>query len=278
MRAICRETGITRNTCARLLLRFGRACQNFLDREMRDLELRHIQVDEMWAFVRKKEFNLTGEEPDYDRIGEYYIFVALDEDSRLVPAHLVARRHGEATEIFLAELAGRLKWPKPHESDDDAYKRRQYKPITRISTDAWQAYAGAVKMAFGPYAEYAQIVKRQTSKKEREATGKWVDVNKRVLYGRVDEKDISTSLVERNNLTTRQFIRRLTRKTNAFSRKLEHLVAAVALHFAFYNYCWIISTFRTTPAVMAGIADRPLSWSDFFDHVRNCSPQTVPVG
>ena len=169
-------------------------------------------------------------------------------------------------------------------ADDHDFKKGKYKPIVRISTDGYHPYIPAINEVFGPYAEHAILVKTPTTATERkkmEAKGekkRWVRINKQVISGEVDEDDISTSLVERHNLTLRQFNRRLTRKTNGYSRCEDHLVAAVALHFAHYNYVWEVSTLKTTPAVAAGIAGKPFSWCELFDLVRDCAAEPWPVG
>lgn len=145
-----RLTGVHRDTCARLLVRCGQACRKFFDRELRDLECRHLEIDEMWTFVRKKQYNVTGEEPDAEDVGSTYIYIALDQDSRLIPAHRVGKRDMVDTSAFMIDLAGRLKRPKPHSSDAHAFNVANYKPIVRISTDGYETYPEAINMAFGP--------------------------------------------------------------------------------------------------------------------------------
>jgi IS1 family transposase len=260
-----RFTGVHRDTCCRLLVRFGTACQKFLDREMQDLQLTHLEVDEMWTFVRKKQKRITGEEPDAGKIGDIYIFVAFDEATRLIPAYRVDRRNFEATAAFMDDLANRLKRPKPHASDSHAYNEGKYTPIIRISTDAFESYAEAVDMAFGPYAEYAQIRKRFDSE--------GAHIDKKILRGNIEPKAVSTSLVERSNLTTRTFMRRCMRRTMGFSKKLENLQAAAATHVAYYNYCWCPKTIKTTPAVKAGIAPKRMTFDQLYQLLRECYPE-----
>lgn len=267
--SVARLTAVHRDTVTRLMCRFGVACRRFLDVEMRDLELGHVECDEIWTYVRKKRYNITGNEPDVQDLGDWYLFVALDEETRLVPAFRVDRRNDEATACFMGDLASRLKWPKPHASDDHAYNKGEYQQIVRISTDAFGPYRKAVAEAFGPYAAYAQLVKHV----HKENGKKKVEITKTIFTPGVAEEDISTSLVERHNLTIRTFLRRFARKSMSFSKKVFNLRCAVALHFAYYNYCWTVKTLKTTPAVAAGINDRRWTIIDLYAHLRERHPK-----
>jgi IS1 family transposase len=261
-----RFTGVHRDTCTRLMTRFANACQKFLNLEMRDLQLNHVEIDELWTYCRKKRYSIKGDEPDLDKIGEFYIFVALDQETRLIPAHRVGRRTKETTEDFIFELASRLKFPRPHLSDRHAYKGGEYKPFVRISTDAFPAYPDAIRAAFGPYAAYGQIKKHTENRKLKSIT-------RRVFRGDIDPKDITTSLVERSNLNSRNFMKRLMRKSTGYSKKLENLVAATAVHFAHYNYCWKLKTLKTSPAVKAGLMKVVWTLEDLYDHLRQRWPE-----
>jgi IS1 family transposase len=266
-----RLTGVHRDTITNCLVRFGEACRRHLDREMHDLEFRHgseighLEIDELWAYCRKKKRKVTGEEPDLEEIGEFYLFLALDQESRLIPVHRLDRRDAKTATSFMSDLASRLKYPRPHASDAHNYAKGQYKPIIRISTDAFPPYPEAIDLAFGPYASYAQIVKH---KEANELT-----IFKRGIRGKVDDKDISTSLVERTNLTVRTFMKRLARETLCFSKKLSNLRAAIAVYMANYNYCWRIRTFKTTPAVQACLAPKPWTFTELYHHLRDCWPE-----
>ena len=184
--ATSRQTRTHRDTCTGLLVRFGEACRRFLDREMHDLEFSHgadvghLEIDELWTYCRKKKKNVTGEEPDLDEIGEFYLFVALDQETRLIPVFRLDRRDATTATSFMCDLASRLKFPKPHASDAHNYEKERYKPIIRISTDAFPPYPEAIDFAFGPYAQYAQIVK--------DVRKDGVSINKRVFRGKVNEK------------------------------------------------------------------------------------------
>lgn len=237
-----RITGVHRDTCSRALVRFGNACLAFLDKEMRDLELQHVEIDETWTFCKKQQNQIIGDEPDIETMGDIYVFTALDHDSRLVPAFRIGKRDVKNTNAFIVDLASRFKFMNMNLME-------KVMPITKISTDAWEAYPEAIKLAFGLCAEHDR-------------------------RGHHEElPDISTSLVERNNLTMRTFMRRLMRKTLGFSKKFANLKAATAMHLAHYNYCWRHKTLGTTPAVAAGVADKRFSLRELYEEVRNCSPK-----
>lgn len=265
---VSRFTGIHRDTCSRLMIRFSEGCKRLLDREMRDLVLHHIEVDEIWTYCRKKERKVTGAEPDHGAIGDIYIFVALDEQTRLVPTYLVGRRDWGSTYAFILDLASRLKdMPDPHESDDHGYEKKRYPIITRISSDAFSSYEDAIALVFGPYVEYAQLVKKSIAKNGT------MSIRKRQIQGKVPPEDVSTSLVERNNLTIRTLMKRLARRTLAFSKKLQNLEAAAALHFCNYNFCWMHKTLKTTPAAFAGVVPHPFTFRFLFNTIRDSWPE-----
>ncbi|REJ67222.1 MAG: IS1 transposase [Planctomycetota bacterium] len=249
----------------------GEACKEFLNREMQDLVLGHVQIDELFTYVRKKRYNRTGDEIDADRIGEFMLFIAFDEETKLVPIHLVGRRKGKVAKRFLRDLASRLRIPKPHESDDHAFVDGNYHPVLRISTDGYQPYKEAVHEAFSPYVEYGQLQKKTTGRGKNRKT----KIRRQIFFGEDTPEAISTSLVERNNATLRLFIRPLVRKTLAFSKKLENLQALTALYMAHYNYCRIHRTLKTTPAVAANIAGKPFKLRELYDHIRQCAPELV---
>lgn len=258
LKSTSRVADVHESTCRRVLLRFGTACHLLMRRAMRQLELNHIECDEMWTFVKKKGFRVTGMEPDAQVIGEFYIFLAFDEDTKLVPTYFVGRRDQTSANKFMLNLANCLQRRNIHEADDHAYKKGKFIPITRISTDAFPGYRTAVDNAFGPYVRYAQLTKNTTSNSDPFIT-------KKVIKGEINEDEISTSLVERMNLTNRTFMKRLNRKTIAFSKKFEYLQAAVAVHFAHYNFCWRHRTLKTSPAHCAGIAKRPWRLRELYE-------------
>lgn len=256
---------VHRDTCARLMLRFGRACEKFLNNEMHDLQLGHVQVDELWTFCKKKGERWTGNEPDADEIGEFYLFVALDEETRLIPVYRIGRRTEETTLHFMLDFFNRLKKPIPHFSDPHAYKGGGHKPIIRISTDAFPAYPGAIDMAFGPFASHAIL--RKVIKPDE------VKIVKTVISGDIDPKKVTTSLVERSNLTTRTHMRRLTRKALGFSKKMTNLKAATAIHITTYNYCRKHGSLDTAPAVQAGLTDKRWTFEELYIHLKKRFPE-----
>ncbi len=159
------------------------------------------------------------------------------------------------------DLADRLKIPKAHDSDDHRFHEGKYTPIVRIVTDGYQSYVDAVDDAFGPYAEFAQLIKFRPNKKT-------LILRRRKRTGNVRHRDISTSLVERHNLTMRTFMRRLARRSSCYSKKLENLEAATATYMACYNYCWRVETIKTSPAAKYGLTNRVWKFSELYYHLR----------
>ena len=265
----------------RLMVRFGQACKRFMDQELHDLNMEHVECDEIWTFVQKKQGRLTVDEKrDRHDIGDIYTFTALDRESKLIAAVVVGKRSADNTRRFMRQLAGRMRMPKPHESDRDAYKVGSYPYITRISTDEFAAYPEAVDLAFGPYAKFGTIRKdyRNADQPGRYAPPEMIGSRRRGVFGiREDEiRGIGTSHVERNNLTIRTLMKRFTRLSLGFSKKLENLAAAVAMFVCYYNWVWRTrypdhsgqaGRLRPTPAMMAGVTDRRWSFPELFDAV-----------
>jgi IS1 family transposase len=246
IRSVERMTGIHRDTIMRLLVTVGNQCESIMNKYMRNLTCKHIQVDEIWAYVQKKQRHMTCED-DPDRVGDQWTFVALDADSKLVPSYLVGKRDLHTATNFMVDLSGRL------------VNRVQ------ISSDALRAYVEATEVAFGGDVDYGQLVKIYEAEPigpGRYSPPEVVSAERSVISGHPNERHISTSLVERQNLTMRMSMRRFTRLTNAFSKKIENLKAAVALYFAHYNFVRIHSTLRVTPAMAAGVTDHLWSIRD----------------
>jgi len=229
---------LNRNTIMRLLVVAGEHCEKFMDREMRELRYRRIQCDEIWTFVMKKARHVRKGDPT--EFGDQRVYVALDADTKLIPAFLVSKRSSENTQLFMRELWSRV-----------ADQRVQ------LTADAYIFYRKAVEESFAGDADFAQLTKLYGDYgqhgNERYSPGKITEVISKVRSGTPDPEHISTSYVERQNLTIRMQLRRFTRLTNAFSRKLENLLAPVNLHFAFYNFCRIHAPLRVTPAMEAGL-------------------------
>jgi len=240
LRSTQRITDLDINTIMSLLVKAGERCQSLMDARMQNLTMKHIQIDEIWTYVQKKNRHVRkGDSPE---VGDAWVFVAIDADTKLVPAFHVGKRHREDTRDFLWNLYNRIEGR------------------TQITTDGLHHYTAGVPDAFGLDVDFAQVVKLfgewgQQSADARYSPSPIVEVISKVRTGNPDPDHISTSYVERQNLTMRMAIRRFTRLTNAFSKKPANLKAAVALHFAYYNFCRVHSSLRVTPAMEAGLTD-----------------------
>jgi IS1 family transposase len=238
IRQIERMTGVHRDTIMRLGVRVGQGCAALLDRKMRGLSCRHLQLDEVWGFIGKKQRHVR---PDDDpQYGDVWTFCAIDADTKLVPSFRVGKRDTVTANALTRDLASRLN------------------NRVQLSSDALRAYVEAVELAFGTDVDYAQIIKTYVNDDSQIPERKYspaeiVITEKKVITGRPDMGLASTSYVERLNGTTRLHMRRLTRLTYAFSKKLENFEAAVALHFAYYNLVRRHNTLRCTPAMAAGV-------------------------
>ncbi len=243
IRSIERMTGIHRDTVMRLGTQTGEACARLLDTKMRNITAKRIQVDELWGFVKKKEHRLSERDNRY-RMGDQYTFVALDADTKLVVAYMVGKRTAQTAYYFIKDLSERLTGR------------------VQLTSDGWTPYVRPIEDIFGAGVDYAQLVKlygQPTSSSDDRDWYKPVQVLAAIptpVNGRPDPRYISTSFVERQNLTIRTHVKRLTRLTCAFSKKLRNLKAAIALHFAYYNFVKIHGTLRTTPAMAAGVTGR----------------------
>jgi len=236
-------------TILSLLVRVGDGCERLMDRTMRDLPCERLEVDEIWAYVGMKQRRAAQYPERKPEIGDFYTFVALDSESKLVPCYRVGKRSWSECDAFIGDLRSRL-------------TRR-----VQITSDAFQGYYGAIFRAFGNTVDYAQLQKVFASDVNwgRYSPPILINAIKEMLIGDPDRDKISTSYVERQNLTMRMQMRRFTRLTNAFSKKLENLKAAVALHFAWYNFVRIHRSLRVTPAMAAGVSDRLWTMSDLIE-------------
>jgi IS1 family transposase len=238
IRSTSRMTDVDRNTINSLLLRTGERCAALLDTRMRQLSCRRLQCDEIWTYVSKKARHVKDSDPA--EFGDQWVYVALDADTKLVPSYFVGKRNSENTQAFMLELYRRLSTHK-----------------IQLTTDAYIFYTKAVEQSFAGDADYAQLKKLYGDYgqygNERYSPSPILEVISRTISGVPDPAHVSTSFVERQNLTIRMQMRRFTRLTNAFSKRLENLKAACALHFAHYNFCRIHSSLRVTPAMAAGL-------------------------
>ena len=242
VRSTSRMTGAHQVTILSLLRRVGDGCDRLLDKMMHGLSCHRLELDEIWAYVGMKQ-KRAGQYPERrEQIGDFYTFVALDAETKLVPCYRVGKRTWTECETFINDLRSRL----------------TVRP--QITTDAFPAYYGSIRRAFDSQVDYAQLTKVFASElntgRGRYSPPVLVQTARETLIGNPDGDLISTSYVERQNLTMRMCMRRFTRLTNAFSKKLENLKAAVALHFAHYNLVRTHMTLRCTPAMEAGVSDR----------------------
>jgi IS1 family transposase len=228
---------VEHKTVLRLLLKAGANCEKILDVQMRGIRSRFIQADEIWTFVCKKERRI-GPNDNPMEVGDQYVFVAMDSETKLVPCYRVGKRNATNAWYFVRDLEGRLA------------------SRVQLTTDGFRPYLPAVEDAFGAGVDYAMLVKLYgKNPAEPYAPAEIANSMPIPVSGSPKPSLISTSHIERQNLTIRMQLRRFTRLTNAFSKKLENLKAACALHFAWYNFCRIHSTLRVTPAMAAGVVD-----------------------
>lgn len=236
--ATCRMTGISKPTVLKLLSDLGKVCYAYHDQHVRGLKSKRVQCDEIWSFVGAKMKN-TREEKIACGWGDTWTWTALDADSKLMVSYLVGQRGPQWANAFMQDVASRID------------------SRIQITTDGLKMYAEAIEGAFGCDVDYAMLIKMygNDSFDTKYSPGECIGTQSARLQGNPDPKHISTSFVERQNLTMRMSIRRFTRLTNGHSKKLENHEAAIALHYMHYNYCRIHSTLRVTPAMEAGISD-----------------------
>jgi IS1 family transposase len=240
IRSTVRMTGVAKNTVRKLLLELGEACARYQDETMRNLKCQRLQCDEIWSFVYAKEKNVTQAMAETQVAGSVWTWTAIDADTKLIPCWLVGRRDVACATEFMQDLAGRLA------------------NRVQLTTDGLKLYMNAVYDSFGENINYAILhqiygVERPDSARYSPAT--CVGCDKIEVNGAPDPKHVSTSYVERANLSMRMSMRRFTRLTNAFSKKIENHMAAVSLYFIWYNFGRVHQTLKTTPAVKAGVAD-----------------------
>jgi IS1 family transposase len=243
IRATARMVGVEHKTVMRVLLRVGQNCADLLDSKMQSLPCKIMQADEIWCYVGKHERFVTDKDNPVE-VGDQYVFVAMDSETKLIPCFRVGKRNAENTWFFIQDLQERLA------------------SRVQLTTDGFGPYRNAVEDAFGAGIDFAQLVKLYSASgaaDTRYSPGEFVHALPIPITGNPKPNLISTSHIERQNLTIRMQLRRFTRLTNAFSKKLSHLKAACAMHFAHYNFCRVHQTLRVTPAMAAGIADHIFS-------------------
>ncbi|MGJ0397223.1 MAG: IS1 family transposase [Methylocystis sp.] len=259
MRSVSRLTDTSINTVSKLLVDTGRFCAGFHDAKVRGVAAKRVQVDEAWAFCYAKEKNVAGAKAAPDGAGDVWTWTAIEADTKLLISHFCGGRDGECAKWFMDDVASRV--------------------ITRIqlTSDGHKSYLEAVEGAFGADVDYAMLVKlygnAPESFKGRYSPAECTGIKKTKIEGKPDEKHISTSYVERSNLTMRMANRRFTRLTNAFSKKFENHAHMVAIYAVWYNFLRIHKTLRTSPAIAAGICDILVTWEQIVETMDADAPK-----
>ena len=242
IRSTVRITGASKNTITKLLIEVGQACSKYQDETLRGLKCSRIQVDEIWSFCYAKQKNVPEQFKGQPGYGDVWTWTAICADSKLVPSYLVGDRDAWAALRFIEDLQSRM-----------AHR-------VQLTSDGHKSYLQAVENAFGSQIDYAMLIKlygqpHEETREARYSPSECTGTETKIIMGNPDPDHISTSYVERQNLTMRMGMRRFTRLTNAFSKKVENLEHAVSLHFMYYNFSRIHRTLRVTPAMEAGVAN-----------------------
>jgi len=237
--AAARLTGVHKETVLRALELAGARCAKLMDERMRGLAIPDLQLDEIWGFVLVKEKHIRPID-DPQLVGDQYCFTAIASQSKLIVSFVVGKRTAETTRRFISDLSARVV------------------SQVQLNTDSFGAYQNAIRASFKGRADHGQMVKvfaKGTSDERRYSPPEVVTAIRTPISGEPVYERISTSYIERSNLSMRTFMRRLTRLCLGYSKKLDNLRYAIALYFAYYNFCWLHSTLKTTPAVAAGLTD-----------------------
>jgi IS1 family transposase len=243
LRSTSRMCDVSINTVTKLLVDLGTACLNYEDKTLRNLKVRRVQADEIWAFVGAKQKNVPAAK--IGAWGDIWTWTAIDADTKLIISWMVGGRDTETGHAFMRDVASRIKGR------------------CQLTTDGHRVYLTAVEDAFGDNVDFATLTKVFAAKGDgRYSPPEYVGAKSEVITGNPEPRDISTSFVERQNLTMRMGMRRFTRLTNGFSKKAENHAHALALYFLHYNFCRVHKTLRVTPAMEAGIANHVWTLGD----------------
>jgi len=246
VRATVRMTGVSKNTIAKLLVELGAACSKFMSEKLVNLPCERIQCDEIWSFINAKQKNVTPKLAAANpHAGDVWTWVAMDADTKLICTWMVGNRDWFTAKIFIEDLKSRLS------------------SRVQLTTDGLRIYFHSVAAAFGNDVDYAALIKRYGGSVDESGASarkysppECIGCEKKPLIGNPDPEHISTSYIERQNLTMRMQIRRFTRLTNAFSKKIENHIASIAIHYMHYNFVRVHQSLRVTPAMAAGVTDR----------------------
>ena len=247
MRSISRVCDVSINTVAKFLADAGKVCMAFHDEKVRDVKAKRVQVDEIWSFCAAKQKNVASMKKPVERAGDVWTWTAIEADTKLIVQWYVGDRDGDTARYFIDNLKTRLA------------------NRVQLTSDGLRAYLEAVEGAFGADVDYAQLQKiygPSSEGEKRYSPAECIGCQTRVVEGDPDPKHISTSYVERQNLTMRMSMRRFTRLTNAFSKKLGSHIYALSVYFVFYNWVRIHKTLKVTPAMAAGLTDKLMSFED----------------
>jgi IS1 family transposase len=268
MRSISRVADVSINTVAKLLADAGKACAAVHDAKVRGVKARRVQVDEIWSFTYAKQKNVATAKRKDLAYGDTWTWTAIEADSKLIVSWLVGARDGDYALAFIDDLRQRLA------------------NRVQLTSDGLKAYLEAVEESFGDDVDYAMLVKLYgsggdgppNSAQRKYSPGKCTGTREVAVTGNPDPAHVSTSYAERHNLTMRMAMRRFTRLTNAFSKKLKSHCDALALYFVWYNFCRVHKTLRVSPAMAAGVADRLWSMEDVAALVEAAAPKPGPRG
>ncbi len=252
MRSISRVVGVSINTVTKLLVDAGKACAAYHDKHVRNVKATHVQCDEIWSFCYSKQKNVDYNKKDQEGAGDVWTWTALGSENKMIISWLVGGRDSGYALEFMDDLKSRLA------------------NRVQLTTDGHKAYLEAVEDAFGADVDYAMLIKlygepSEKGNEKRYSPAEWTGSKRKTISGRPDYDSISTSHAERHNLTMRMSMRRFTRLTNAFSKKLDNHCHALALYFIHYNFVRIHKSLKVTPAMASGVSSRLWDMEDIVD-------------